>query len=58
MSLVTHSATPAQPNRLVRLIQTIVEARTRMYLEAVTDPTTGRKDPDREKQVLRMMVGV
>ena len=63
MSLVTQSAVPAipnrpglrQPNRFVRLVQAIVEARTRMYLAAVTDPATGRVDPDREQQVLRLM---
>ena len=63
MSLVTHSAVPAipnrpalrQPNRFVRLVRAIVEARTRMYLAAVTDPATGRIDPDREQQVLRLM---
>src|SRR5829696_229212 len=41
-------------NRLLRLFNTIVEARTRMYLEAVTDPATGRIDPALERQVLRM----
>ena len=48
MSLVTHSAVPAipnrpalrQPNRFVRLVRAIVEARTRMYLAAVTDPAS------------------
>ena len=63
MSLVTHSTlpaiasrpTPRRPNRFVRLVQAIVEARTRMYLAAVTDPATGRIDPDREQHVLRLM---
>ena len=63
MSLVTHSAVPAipnrpalrQPNRFVRLVQAIVEARTRMYLAAVTDPATGRIDPVLQQRVLHMM---
>src|SRR3954467_15328913 len=63
MSLTTQSPVPAiprrpaahQPNRFTRLVHAIVEARTRMYLAAVTDPATGRIDPDREQQVLRMM---
>jgi hypothetical protein len=32
-----------------------VEARIRMYLAAVTDPETGRTNPDREQRVLRVM---
>ena len=40
---------------LVRVVRAIVEARTRMYLDAVTDPVTGRIDPELERQVLRMM---
>jgi hypothetical protein len=61
MSLVTHSAdtfiAPAEPkpNLLVRLVQAILEARTRMYLAAVTDPTTGQIDPALEQRVLRLM---
>ena len=62
MAFVTHSApstlfTPAErkPSRLVRLVHAIVEARTRMYLAAVTDPATARIDPVCERQVLRMM---
>jgi hypothetical protein len=61
MSLVTHSTdtfiAPAEPkpNLLVRLVQAILEARTRMYLAAVTDPATGRIDPVLEQRVLRMM---
>jgi hypothetical protein len=63
MSLIAESTIPtASPrgaerksNRLLRLLNTIVEARTRMYLEAVTDPATGRIDPALERQVLRMM---
>jgi len=39
----------------MRLVHAIVDARTRMYLAAVTDPATGRIDPDREQQVLRLM---
>ena len=61
MSLVTQSAdtfiAPAEPkpNLLVRLVRAIVEARTRTYLAAVTDPATGRIDPILEQRVLRMM---
>jgi len=63
MSPTTQSPVPAiprrpaahQPNRFMRLVHAIVEARTRMYLAAVTDPATGRIDPDREQQVLRLM---
>ena len=61
MSLVTHSAdifvAPAEPkpNLLMRLVQALLEARTRMYLAAVTDPATGRIDPVLEQRVLRMM---
>jgi len=61
MSLVTHSAdtfialAEPKPNPLVRLVQAILEARTRMYLAAVTDPATGRIDPVLEQRVLRMM---
>ena len=45
-----------KPSRLVRLVHTIVAARTRMYLTAVTDPATGRMiDPVLEQRVLRMM---
>jgi hypothetical protein len=39
----------------MRLVHVIAEARTRMYLAAVTDPATGRIDPVLEQQVLRMM---
>ena len=63
MSLTTQSPVspiprrPAarQPNRFMRLVHAIVEARTRMYLAAITDPATGRVDPDLERQVLRLM---
>jgi hypothetical protein len=62
MSLVAHSAVPAvsssiarKPSRLVRLVHAIVEARTQMYLAAVTDPATGRIDPVLEQRVLHMM---
>jgi hypothetical protein len=63
MSLITQSAVPVipsrsvmrQPNRFVRLAHAILEARTRMYLAAVTDPATGRIDPALEQQVLRLM---
>ena len=63
MSPTTQSAVPAiprrpavrQPSRFTRLVHAILEARTRMYLAAVTDPATGRIDPDREQQVLRLM---
>ena len=62
MSFTTHPATstlstPAErkPSRLVRLVHAIVEARTRMYLAAVTDPATGRIDPVREQRVLCMI---
>jgi len=37
------------------LVHAIIEARTRMYLDAVTDPATGGIDPDLEQRVLRMM---
>ena len=39
----------------MRVVRAIVEARTRMYLDAVSDPATGRIDPELERQVLRMM---
>src|SRR4051812_41154652 len=62
MSSVAHSASPTlptlaerKPNPLVRLVRAVVDARTRMYLAAVTDPATGRIDPDLEQRVLRMM---
>lgn len=63
MSLVTDSTVPAisglaplrKPNRLTRWVHAIIAARTRMYLEAITDPETGRIDPDREKHILRLM---
>jgi hypothetical protein len=62
MSFVTHPITPTfstpaerKPSLLVRVVRAIVEAHTRMYLEAVTDPVTGRIDPELERQVLRMM---
>ena len=63
MSLVAQSAVPSivphpaarKGNRLVRLVQAIAEARTRMYLQAITDPATGRIDPEREQHVLRLM---
>ena len=42
-------------SRLVRLVHAIVAARTRMFLTAVTDPTTGRIDPVLEQRVLRMI---
>ena len=52
MPLVTHSTVPAisassarKPNRFMRMVHAVVEARTRMYLQAVTDPETGRIDP-------------
>jgi hypothetical protein len=61
MSFTTHPATSTlailterKPSRLVRLVHAIVEARTRMYLAAVTDPATGRIDAVREQRVLRM----
>ena len=63
MSLTTQSPVPAiprrpaarQPNRFMRLVHAIVEARTRMYLAAVTDPATGRIDPVLQQRVLHMM---
>src|SRR3954447_18781088 len=63
MSLTTQSPVPAiprrpaqrQPNRSTGWVHAIVEARTRMYLPAVTEPATGRIDPDREQQVLRLI---
>src|SRR3954471_5751873 len=62
MSLLTHPAastlpTPVErkPSCLVRLVHAIVAPRTRMYLTAVTDPTTGRIDPVLEQRVLRMI---
>ncbi len=61
MSFVTHSTAallnPAQrkQSRLMRLVHSIIEARTRMYLAAVTDHATGRIDPDLEQRVVRMM---
>ena len=63
MSLTTQSPVPAIPrrpaarqlSRFTRLVHAILEARTRMYLAAVTDPATGRIDPDLEQQVLRLM---
>ena len=62
MSFTTHPATSTlptpverKPSRLVRLVHAIVDARTRMYLTAVTDPATGRTDPVLEQRVLRMM---
>src|SRR3954462_16008931 len=61
MSLVTHSAdtfvAPAEPKPtlLVRLVRAVLEARTRTYLAAVTDPATGQIDPVLEQRVLRTM---
>ena len=61
MSLVTHPTdtfvAPAKlkPNLLGRLVQAIVETRTRTYLAAVTDPATGQIDPVLEQRVLRLM---
>ena len=62
MPLVTPSTVPAisgrpsrKPNRLMRLVHAVVEARTRMYLNAVTDPATGRIDPVLEQRVLHLM---
>jgi len=61
MSLVSHPTNtfvaPAspKPNLLVRLARAIVEARTRTYLAAVTDPATGQIDPVLEQRVLRLM---
>jgi hypothetical protein len=37
------------------MIHTFIEGRARMYLEAVTDPATGRIDPVLEHRVARMM---
>ncbi len=54
-STVSPRETERKSNPLLRLLNAIVEARTRMYLEAVTDPATGRIDPALERQVLRMM---
>jgi hypothetical protein len=63
MPLVTHSIVPAiaegssarKPNRFMRMVHAVVEARTRMYLQAVTDPETGRIDPVLEQRVLHLM---
>ncbi len=61
MSFATHPvATPRalaeqKPSRLLRLVSAVIEARTRMYLAAVTDPATGQIDPVLERRVLRMM---
>ena len=61
MPFVTHSAPPTfstfaeHEQGSVRLVRAIVEARIRMYLAAVTDPETGRTNPDREQRVLRVM---
>ncbi len=62
MSFVTHPITPhfstpteRTPSLLVRAVRAIIEARTRMYLEAVTNPVTGRIDPELERQVVRRM---
>jgi hypothetical protein len=37
------------------MVHAVVEARTRMYLQAVTDPETGRIDPVLEQRVLHLM---
>jgi hypothetical protein len=39
----------------VRLVRAVLEARTRTYLAAVTDPATGQIDPVLEQRVLRLM---
>ena len=63
MSFVTHPitpnfSTPAEhtPSLLVRAVRAIIEARTRMYLEAVTDPETAQIAPEPERQVGRRRV--
>ena len=63
MSPVTQSAvllgakqpSARKPSVLVRVIDAFIEGRARMYLEAVTDPATGRIDPVLERRVARMM---
>ena len=63
MSPITQSAVPIaarqpsarKPSLLVRVIRAFIEGRARMYLEAVTDPATGRIDPVLERRVARMM---
>lgn len=46
---------PRKPGLLARLLHAVAEAHNRTYLQAVTDPATGRIDPALEYQVLRMM---
>ena len=66
MLFVTHSAPPIlstfaeheqlSTNKAPRAPRpSHVEALVRMYLAAVTDPETGRTNPDREQRVLRVM---
>ena len=62
MPIVTHRVVPTHSGapvgrkpRLTRLVHANAEGRTRMYLEAVTDPATGLVDPLREQQLLRIM---
>jgi len=63
MPIVTHPAIRttseaplvAKQNRLARVADAHGQPRTRMYLEAVTDPKTGLVDPVREEQLLRIM---
>ena len=43
-------------NPIMRFVQAVADARMRAYLMAVTDPATGRIDPDLERMVLRAMV--
>lgn len=50
------SRTKQSQSRVKRFVRAIADARMRAYMTAVTDPATGRIDPDLERSVLRSMV--
>jgi hypothetical protein len=65
MTTTGSSIAPFQPSAagpasglIGRLIEVLLASHVRLYVAAITDPATGRADPELERSVARMMMGL